>query len=98
RCVSAAPARTMSAPSGPPIQFHHSVSRRLAMLGVCGRRINIAIVAVSIVPRIEKYAAQSGLSMFWRNLPFAAEHRFVGRWRFLRERGAPGTLWGLALL
>jgi hypothetical protein len=44
--VSAAPASTMSEPSGPPIQFHHGASRSAPRLGVGGRRISIAMVTV----------------------------------------------------
>ena len=58
--VSAAPARTIIAPSGPPIQFHHSVFLTASMLGAGGRKISISSTAVVKVPQIEKKAANQG--------------------------------------
>ena len=55
--ASAAPASTISAPSGPPIQFHHGAARIAATAGGLGRIASITSTAVAIVPQIEKKAA-----------------------------------------
>ena len=46
-----------------------------AVVGGDGRSASIAADANRIVPQIEKNAAKSGESMFWRNLAFAAACR-----------------------
>ena len=56
--VKAAPERTMRAPSGPPIQFHHGVERSAADEGNEGRMKSITTAAVMMVPVMEKKVAQ----------------------------------------
>jgi nucleoside phosphorylase len=70
--VSAAPDRTMSAPSGPPIQFHHGAERNAAWLGTGGRIIAITMTAVTIVPQMEKNVAHRASARFVRREEFAA--------------------------
>src|SRR5436190_1552377 len=55
--ASAAPDNTISAPSGPPIQFHHGAERNAAADGCAGRMISITITAVTTVPQMEKNVA-----------------------------------------
>ncbi len=71
RGASAAPERTMSAPIGPPIQFHHGAPRAATASGGVGRRMSITVAAVRIVPQIEKKAAHSGLWRWDRSDAFA---------------------------
>src|SRR5688500_10410213 len=56
--VNAAPERTINAPSGPPIQFHHGAERIAAADGKAGRRNSITTTAVRMVPVMEKKVAQ----------------------------------------
>ena len=57
RGVRVAPASTIRAPSGPPIQFHHGAARMAAAGGGAGRITSMNATAVRIVPQIEKKAA-----------------------------------------
>src|SRR4051812_16096933 len=70
--VNAAPDKTISAPRGPPIQFHHGVARNIAAEGAAGRIASITIKAVTIVPQIEKKVAQRVSFKKVRNEEFAA--------------------------
>src|ERR1041385_6003665 len=58
RGVNAAPERTISAPTGPPIQFHQGAERIAAAVGGAGRMMSITMMPVMIVPQIEKNVAQ----------------------------------------
>ena len=45
------------APSGPPIQFHHSVCLIDVIVGAGGRMSSISTTVVMIVPQMENVAA-----------------------------------------
>jgi hypothetical protein len=68
-----APASTINAPIGPPIQYHQLVCFNVSPVGTLGRKISIATTAQMIVPQMEKNVAQAGLPKCSRNLPFAAD-------------------------
>src|SRR5687768_7815853 len=70
--VRAAPLRTMRAPSGPPIQFHHGVARRIAKEGKLGRMIIMTRTALRMVPQMEKNVAQRTSCKWARSEEFAA--------------------------
>lgn len=62
----------MTAPRGPPIQFHHGAARIVAADGAAGRISNITTTAVIIVPQIEKNVAQRASFRYVRKEAFAA--------------------------
>src|ERR1051325_5005620 len=72
RGVNAAPERTISAPSGPPIQFHQGAARIALAAGAGGRMINITMTPVIIVPQIEKNVAHRASFRFVRSDALAA--------------------------
>src|SRR5687767_2134338 len=70
--VRAAPLRTITAPSGPPIQFHHGVERRTPMGGKLGRMMSITKTALRMVPQMEKKVAQRTSCKWTRSEELAA--------------------------
>ena len=70
--VSAAPLRTMTAPSGPPIQFHQGVERKSVTEGKSGRMMSMAMAALTIVPQMEKKVAQRTSCKWARSEELAA--------------------------
>src|ERR1043165_373473 len=72
RGVNAAPESTISAPSGPPIQFHQGAERIAAAVGGAGRMMSITMTPVMIVPQIEKNVAQRASFRLVRNDALAA--------------------------
>ena len=58
--VSTAPASTIKAPSGPPIQFHHGVERITSSGGGDGLNRSRSVTAVTMVPQTLKMQGTIG--------------------------------------